>query len=95
MFVSLFQTASGSWHLSSIFMASGWLLSSIITGFFIFANLKINRDERIKAYQKEQQNIIDLKDANTKLLNLEQKMKQKPIVDLLNGIIDGGDASGR
>jgi len=51
--LSLFQTAQGSWHIPSILMASSWLIGSLVTGFFIVANLRVNRNDRLKAHRKE------------------------------------------
>ncbi len=73
MIASLFQTASGSWHLPSILMASSFLIGSIITGAFIFSQLVANRSERMKAFDKEQIQLQELKDARAKITNLENK----------------------
>jgi hypothetical protein len=43
--ISLFQTASGSWHWPSILMAIGWL----VTGLLMFATLYANRNDRVKS----------------------------------------------
>jgi predicted RNase H-like nuclease (RuvC/YqgF family) len=47
MIASLFQTASGSWHIPSILIASGW----VVTGVFLFFQLAANRAERIKSHE--------------------------------------------
>jgi len=50
-------------------MVVSWLLSSIVTGFFIFANLKVNRDDRIESHKKEQQSITESIKTKTMLEN--------------------------
>jgi hypothetical protein len=50
--ISLFQTAIGGWHWPSVFSLITLLLSFITfigSGFVTFANLKINRADRIEA----------------------------------------------
>ena len=56
MVVSLFQTASGSWHIQSILIAIGWL----VTGVLLFIQLSANRNERLKSFEKEQQYLIKI-----------------------------------
>ena len=73
MFVSLFQTASGSWHLPSILMASSFLIGSIVTGAFIFSQLVANRTERLKSFEKE-------KESQAKIIELENKTKPIPFL---------------
>lgn len=48
-FISLFQTASGSWHWPSVLTTAGWLVGFVVTGFFLFAGLYVNRFERVKS----------------------------------------------
>lgn len=69
MFLSLFQTASGSWHVQSILIASGWL----VTGVLLIVQLAANRTERIKSFEKEQQHLI-------KITELENKTKPIPLL---------------
>jgi uncharacterized coiled-coil protein SlyX len=64
MFLSLFQTASGSWHIQSILIASGWF----ITGILLFIQLSANRTERINSFEKE-------KESQAKIIELESKTK--------------------
>jgi len=56
MVVSLFQTASGSWHIQSILIAIWWL----VTGVLLFIQLSANRNERLKSFEKEQQYLIKI-----------------------------------
>ncbi len=70
--VSIFQTASGSWHVLSILQAASWLIGAIVTGGFMFANLRVNRDDRIKAFEKDQQSQI-------KIAQLEEVTRTKPL----------------
>lgn len=79
MFASLFQTASGSWHIQSILIASGWL----ITGILLLIQLSANRTERLRSFEKEQQNLSELKDARAKIATLEEKTKLVPFKDRL------------
>lgn len=54
--ISLFQTATGGWHWPSVFSLITLLLSFITfigSGFVTFANLKINRADRIEAARLE------------------------------------------
>ena len=74
--ISLFQTASGTWHIPSILMVASWLAGSLVTGGFIFANLRVNRDDRIRAFQKEQQ-------SSVKIAELELATRPKPLKDRL------------
>lgn len=74
--ISLFQTAAGSWHIPSILMATSWLIGTLVAGGFIVANLRVNRDDRIKAFQKEQQ-------ASVKIAELEAVARPKPFRERL------------
>ena len=67
--LSLFQTAQGSWHVPSILMASSWMIGSLVTGFFMVANLRVNRDDRIKSHRKESA-------ANSKAIALESSLSE-------------------
>lgn len=78
---SLFQTATGAWHLPSILMVLSWLLGSALTGAFIFANLKVNRDERIDAFDKDQQSIIKAQEAQSKIAELEGQLEPRTITE--------------
>ena len=78
-FVSLFQTASGAWHILSILKVSSWLLGFLVTGIFLFANLKVNRDDRLEAYQKEQQRNVEATEARAKIEELEEKQRPRTI----------------
>lgn len=90
MIVSLFQTASGEWHLPSILTTSSWLLGSLLTGFFIFSQLAANRDERVKTYEMEQQKTSEINNLKKEL----DDVKTGPIeTGRLRGAIDGGNAS--
>jgi hypothetical protein len=77
--LSLFQTAAGAWHLPSILAVAGWLAGSGVTGAFIFANLKVNRDDRVRAYHKEQQSITDASQAKARIEELEQKQRPRAV----------------
>jgi hypothetical protein len=70
MFLSLFQTASGSWHIQSILIASGWFL----TGILLFVQLAANRAERLESFEKEQKHL-------TKIADLENKTKPIAILN--------------
>ena len=78
-FITLFQTAAGTWHVPSLLTIAGWLVGSAVTGAFIFANLKVNRDERIRAHQKEQQSISEGDQARSRIEELEQKQRPRTI----------------
>lgn len=78
-FITLFQTAAGAWHIPSILTTAGWLAGSAVTGVFIFANLKVNRDDRIRAYQKEQQSTAEVNQARLRIEELEQKQRPRTI----------------
>jgi hypothetical protein len=78
-FLSLFQTAMGAWHLPSILAVAGWVVGSAVTGGFIFANLKVNRDDRARAFEKEQQSIAEANQARAKIEELEQKQRPRTI----------------
>lgn len=77
--VSLFQTATGAWHFPSILAVAGWLVGSAVTGGFIFANLKVNRDDRIRAHQKEQQSIAEANQARAQIAELERQQRHRVI----------------
>ena len=51
--ISLFQTASGAWHFPSILMVASYVIGTLVTGGFICANLRVNRADRIRAFEKE------------------------------------------
>jgi hypothetical protein len=53
--MSLFQTASGSWHWPSILQLAAWLATFAVSGFFLFANLNLTRQERVRVAQVEEQ----------------------------------------
>lgn len=73
--ISLFQTAAGAWHIPSILMMAAWLA----TGGFMFANLKVNRDDRFRAYEKEQRNAVEASQARSKIEELEQQQRPRTI----------------
>jgi hypothetical protein len=77
--VSLFQTAAGTWHVPSILLVSSWLLATAVTGGFMFANLRVNRDERLRAHQKELQNIVEANQARSRIEDLEQRLRPRTI----------------
>jgi len=77
--ISLFQTAAGSWHIPSILTVAGWLIGSLVTGIFIFANLRVNRDDRFLSHEKEQQSIA-------KISNLEDRAKDRTISDVQSNL---------
>ena len=79
MFLSLFQTASGAWHLPSILFASSWFLGFMVTGFFLFFQLAAHRNERMESFKKERSQIAELASAKAKINELEDKIKPKPI----------------
>jgi hypothetical protein len=56
--ISLFQTAQGSWHIPSILMASSWVIGTLLTGIFMYANLSVNRNDRLRAFDKERQSAV-------------------------------------
>jgi hypothetical protein len=60
--LSLFQTVSGEWHWPSLLTVFGWVVGSLITGVFIFANLYVGRLDREKSgpWQLSQQQEITL-----------------------------------
>ena len=82
--ISLFQTASGAWHIPSILMASSWLLGTIVTAAFMLANLRVNRDDRLKAFSKE-------RDAASKILELEAMARPKPFKERLVTLLEAID----
>jgi hypothetical protein len=53
--ISLFQTATGLAHWQSIWMVLGWLVGSLVTGFFMYLKLKVDREERVRSLAKEGQ----------------------------------------
>ena len=71
MFLSLFQTASGSLHYPSILTAASWFFGSIVSGIFIFSLLIANRAERLKSFAKEEQYRAELKDAREQIATFE------------------------
>ena len=73
--ISLFQTAAGAWHIPSILMMAAWLA----TGAFMFANLKVNRDDRFRAHEKEQRSATEASEARSKIEELEQKQRPRAI----------------
>ncbi len=81
MFLSLFQTPTGAPHVSSILMISGWFLSSLVAFLLILANLRVNRDERNNAFQKEQQSL-------SKITELEKKTMPLPLKKRLIACLD-------
>jgi hypothetical protein len=89
--ISLFQTATGSWHLPSILMASSWVLGTALTGFFMFANLRVNRNDRISAFEKEQKSIAAAGEARAKIAELEEKTKPVPLKKRLTICLEGID----
>jgi hypothetical protein len=82
MFLSLFQTASGSWHVQSILIALGWL----ITGGLLLIQLAANRDERMKSFEKEQLYQEELKDAREQIAGFEIRPLSYRLRELLNEI---------
>lgn len=90
MLLSLFQTASGSWHIPSILTAIGWLLGSVVSGIIIITQLAAQKAERTKTFTQEQERIEELKDARAKIIELEHKTKiiplNKRIITCLNEI---------
>lgn len=77
--ISLFQTAAGAWHVPSILLVSSWLVTAIVSGIFVFANLKANRDDRMRAFEKEQQNLANLRTAQSKITEMETKQRPRAI----------------
>ena len=65
--ISLFQTANGLWHIPSILMASSWLIGTIVAGGFMFANLRVNRNDRLNAQHEQSQ-------AYSKITHLENDL---------------------
>lgn len=79
--ISLFQTATGAWHLPSIFVVASWALGSLVTGVFIFANLKVSRDERINAFEREQESIEAAEQAQSRIKELEAQQAPRRITE--------------
>jgi hypothetical protein len=77
--ISLFQTAAGAWHLPSILLVSSWVATAIVSGIFVVANLRANRDDRIRSFEKEQQNLAGLYAAHGKLAELETRQRPRTI----------------
>jgi hypothetical protein len=77
--ISLFQTAAGAWHLPSILLVSSWVATAIVSGIFVFANLRANRDDRIRAFENERQNLDDLRAAQGKIAELETRQQPRTI----------------
>jgi hypothetical protein len=70
--ISLFQTASGSWHIPSILMAASWLIGTLVAGGFMLANLRVNRDDRMTAFHAQEQ-------AAIKIAKLEERQTPRTI----------------
>lgn len=77
--IYLFQSPAGSWHVPSILMVTSWLVSFVVTGAFMYATLKVNRDDRIAAYQKEQQSAVEVKKAHDRIEELEEAKRPRII----------------
>jgi hypothetical protein len=77
--MSLFQTATGTWHLPSILLVGSWMAATLVTGGFMFANLKVNRDDRIRAFEREQQSVVEAKAAQGRIAELEEKQRPRTI----------------
>ncbi len=77
--ISLFQTAAGAWHVPSILLVSSWLATAVVSGIFVFANLRANRDDRIRAFENEQQSSSELRAAQSKITELEAKQRPRAI----------------
>ena len=45
----------------------------------MFANLKVNRDDRLRAYQIEQQSIVEASQARSRIEELEQRQRPRTI----------------
>jgi hypothetical protein len=86
MFLSLFQTASGSLHYPSILTAASWFFGSTLSGIFIFSLLIANRTERIKSFEKEQLYQAELKDAREQIAGFEIRPLYYRLNELLNEI---------
>lgn len=86
MFLSLFQTASGSLHYPSILTAASWFFGSILSGIFIFSLLIANRTERLKSFEKEQLYQAELKDAREQIAGFEIRPIYYRLTELLNEI---------
>jgi hypothetical protein len=89
--ISLFQTASGSWHLPSILTVAAWLAS----GIFIFLNLYANCNDRVRSYEKEKQSVQDAVAAREKIAKLEEKTRTRTTAELLFLIFDEVDPNFR
>ena len=85
--ISLFQTASGAWHYPSIFMVSGWL----VTGILMFGNLLVNRNDRLRAHQKEAQSVSEAQIAKTKIATLEEKTRTLTTAEKLYQLMERVD----
>lgn len=77
--LSLFQTAAGAWHVPSILLVAGWLAGTLVTGAFVFANLKVNRDDRLRTFEKEQRSASDAAAAQARISELEEKQLPRTI----------------
>ena len=65
-------------------MVASWLVGTLVTGGFIFANLRVNRDDRIAAYQGQQRADATLAEAHRKIEALQPKPLKVRVIDFLN-----------
>lgn len=76
--LNLFQTVSGAWHIPSLLTVAGWVVSGIL----IFIGLRVNRDDRVKAFLKEQE-------SHGKIIELEARTRPKPLDQRLREFLAG------
>lgn len=74
--ISLFQTAAGAWHLPSILAVVAWFAGMAVAGFFLFLNLKVNRDDRLKAAAKEASAAAEALAASQRLSLTESQLEK-------------------
>lgn len=77
--LSVFQTAAGGLHIPSILLVAGWLAGTLVTGGFMLANLKVNRDDRIRTFEREQRSAADATTAQARIAELEERLHPRTI----------------
>lgn len=70
--ISLFQTATGSWHWPSILTALGLFAGFVVAAGFMFANLAVNRRDRLAAYERDQKSAADAESLKTKIADEDE-----------------------
>jgi hypothetical protein len=77
--LSLFQTAAGGWHIPSILLVAAWLAGTLVTGGFMFANLKVNRDDRVRSFEEELRSAAEASAAQARINELEEAQRPRTI----------------